>query len=184
MDMPTSNSSMLNFQDARWQNFTAGYRVPVDLRPLLRDLETTSSPEVAWDDLWDELHHQGDVGPGSSVAVPHLVRIHRLRGNVDWNTYALVSTIELARGRGDNPDVPEWAVVDYQTAIRDLANLGLAELPQANDSITTRPILALLALTFGARKHARLLAEYGEEELDELTGSTNAAAVARAITFA
>jgi hypothetical protein len=91
-------AAMLGFDDARWLTLTAGYRVPVDLRPLLRRLESGSHVESAWEELWGELHHQGDVGPGSYVAVPHLVRIHRSRGVPDWNTYALVATIELARG--------------------------------------------------------------------------------------
>jgi hypothetical protein len=53
----------------------------------------------------------GDVGEGSFVAIPHPVRIHRQRQVVDWNTYALAATVELARGVKTNPDVPEWARV-------------------------------------------------------------------------
>jgi hypothetical protein len=98
---------MLSFDESRWAELTAGYRTPVDLRPLLRRLEEVEDPKSAWDNLWQELYHQGVVGPGSYVAVPHLVRIHRLRGRADWNTYALVATIELARGRRGNPDVLE-----------------------------------------------------------------------------
>ena len=90
---------MLSFDDNRWLELTAGYRTPVDLRPLLRRLETVPNPKLVWEELWQELYHQGDVGPGSFVAVPHLVRIHRQRCVPDWNTYALVAAIELARAR-------------------------------------------------------------------------------------
>src|SRR5262245_30444165 len=112
---------MLSFDDARWAKLTAGYRIPVDLRPLLRQLESGSDSESAWEGLWGELHHQGDVGPGSYVAIPHLVRIHRQRGVVDWNTYAIVATIELARGKGRNPEVLDLDRPAYEQALRDLA---------------------------------------------------------------
>lgn len=110
---------MLSFADPRWPRLTAGYRIPVDLRPLLRRLESGSDTGRAWEDLWRELHHQGDVGNGSYVAVPHLVRIHRERGVPDWNTYALVATIELARARGSNPEVPGTDRVSYEQILPD-----------------------------------------------------------------
>jgi len=38
-----------------------------------------------------------------AVVVPHLVRIYRERRVLDWNTYAMVATIELARDSKKNP---------------------------------------------------------------------------------
>lgn len=159
---------MLSLDDSRWPLFEAGYRVPVDIRPLLRALETGADAEIAWDALWGELHHQRDVGVGSYVAVPHLVRIHRARNVVDWNTYALVSTIELARSQGTNPDVPEWARDDYESALAELGELGLEELPRAKDAEAVRAILGILAITHGARIYGRVLSELSEDEVAEL----------------
>lgn len=159
---------MLTFDDNRWAGLEAGYRRPVDLRPLLKNLESDADPQPAWDALWQELHHQGDIGPGSFVAVPHLVRIHRARGQVDWNTYALIATIELARGRGRNPDLPEWAADAYRAALHELGQVGLAELPRAADPETVRSILALLAVVHGARSYGRILLELTEDEVAEM----------------
>ena len=159
---------MLSLDDPRWADLEAGYRVPVDLRPLLRSLERATRPQPAWDALWEELYHQGDVGPGSYVAVPHIVRIHRLRGELDWNAYALVATVEAARGRCGNPDVPEWARFAYHTSLRALADMGRAELPRATSEEAVRSILALLALVFGAPTCGRLLITYTDDELAEL----------------
>jgi hypothetical protein len=159
---------MLSFADPRWPRLTAGYRIPVDLRPLLRRLESGSDTGRAWEDLWRELHHQGDVGNGSYVAVPHLVRIHRERGVPDWNTYALVATIELARARGSNPEVPGTDRVSYEQALQDLAGLGLRELSTAKDPETVRAILAVLAIVHGVRTYGRILAEFSEDEVLEL----------------
>ena len=106
----------------------------------------------------------------SFVVVPHLVSIHRARGVMEWNTYALVATIELARGRGRNPDVPEWARLDYEAALRELGEVGRAELPLATSSEAVRSVLAVLAITCGARVYGRVLAELTEDEVAELLG--------------
>jgi hypothetical protein len=97
-------------------------------RSLLAQLESEQTRKTAWHELWEELHHQGDVGEASYASVPHLVRIHRTSGVVDWNTYAIVAIIELARGKDNNPEVPTWLEEDYLRAIRELAEIGAAEI--------------------------------------------------------
>lgn len=159
---------MLSFDDQRWESLKAGYRVPIDLRPLLRRLETDEDTQPVWREIWQELHHQGDVGEGSFVAVPHLVRIHRQRNAVDWNTYAIAVTIELARGEDRNPDVPEWARQAYEDALYELGRIGLEELPRTtDDGETASSILAFLAVLHGARTYGRMMLEYSEEEILE-----------------
>jgi len=56
------------------------------------------------------------------------VRIHRKSGVVDWNTYAIVAIIELARGKGNNPEVPKWLEEGYLRAIRELTESGAGEI--------------------------------------------------------
>ena len=162
---------MLSLDDSRWALLEGGYRTPVDVRPLLTRLETDPDPQAAWDALWQELHHQGDVGPASFAAVPHLVRIHRARHSGDWTTYALVATVELARAKGRNPDVPEWGRTSYEAALHDLADLALAELRGATTLEAVRSILGLLAIVHGARTYGRVLMELTEDEVEELIGA-------------
>jgi hypothetical protein len=159
---------MLSFDDSRWETLKAGYRIPVDLRPLLARLESGEDPASAWQEVWEELYHQGDVGEGSFIAIPHLVRIHRQRGIADWNTYAIAATVELVRGKGGNPDVPPWARESYDHALRELGKLGLKELPDARERETVQAILALLAIVHGARTYGRILSEFTEDEVLEL----------------
>lgn len=71
---------MLSFADKRWSDLKGGYRMKFDPRPFLSSIETDEDTDAAWHELWEELHHQGDVGDASYAAVPHLVRIPRLRG--------------------------------------------------------------------------------------------------------
>jgi hypothetical protein len=163
-----SGLSMLSFEDPRWKGLNGGYRTAIDLRPILQRLESDRDANEAWHEVWQELYHQGDVGEGSFAAVPHLVRIHRLRGVADWNTYALAATIELARGRDGNPDVPPWARDSYDEALRELGQMGLQELSRASDQETVRSILGLLAIVHGARTYGRIFVEFSEDEVLEL----------------
>lgn len=87
---------MLSLGDPRWDELTGGYKVPYDPSAALSRLERG---EVAWDELWEELHHQGDAGAALYAAVPHLVRIGRSSPKRDWNLYGLVSMIEIERHR-------------------------------------------------------------------------------------
>jgi hypothetical protein len=159
---------MLSLDDKRWQNLEGGYRTQFDPRPSLSRLDTNDDTNAAWRDLWEGLHHQGDVGEASYAAVPHLVRIYRKGGAIDWNTYAIVAVIELARDDGKNPPVPKWLGEDYFQAIRDLAERGAVEVLQTKNPEEVRAILSILALSAGARTHAKFLVEYSAEELLEM----------------
>jgi hypothetical protein len=159
---------MLGLNDPKWEALIGGRRTRVDLRPFLQALESATDPTSSWEKLWDVLYHQGDIGDSAFAAVPHLVRIHVRRGVPDWNIYALAALIELARGERGNPDAPDWAKGAYSQALRDLAARGLVELPQSNDADTTRGILGLLAIVYGARTHGRVLVEFTEDEVLEL----------------
>lgn len=159
---------MKNADDRRWRNLAGGYRMPLDPRPLLAKLEAGQGTESTWHEVWDELHHQGDVGYASYSAVPLLVEIYRKNGVIDWNTYAIVAIIELARTKGHNPELPEWLKTDYFRAIRELAEIGVAEILRAVEAETVRAILSVIAIAKDLRTHAKFLVEYTEDELHEI----------------
>jgi hypothetical protein len=159
---------MLSYDDPRWDALEAGYRVPIDLRALLRRFERGDDLSATWDDLWQELFHQGDVGVGSFVAVPHLVRVYADRKEVDWNIYLLAATIELARAQNGNPDVPDWARQAYNDALNRLAGLATRELPSASNPETVRSMLGFLAVVYGARAAGGVLIDYTEDEIEQL----------------
>ena len=102
------------------------------------------------------------------LAVPHLVRIYRERGVLDWNTYAIVAVIELARDNKKNPEMPKWLRDDYLQAIRGLAEVGAREVLVTRDPEEIRAILSILALAADARTHARFLLNYSDKELEEM----------------
>ncbi len=157
---------MLGLDDIRWNDLTGGYKTPFDPRPLLTRLETEPDAATVWDELWEELHHQGDVGETSYAVIPHLVRIHRMHGVVDdWNTYAIVAIIELARTEPRNPKIPEWLEQDYFRAIEELAEVGIAEISRTKEPDAVRAKLSVIAIAKGLRNHGRFLVNYSESEI-------------------
>jgi hypothetical protein len=159
---------MLHFDDERWNNLTGGYKTPFDPRPSLQKLESRQDTATAWEELWEELHHQGDVGGASYAAVPELVRIHRSGGTASWNLYAMVAIIELARTEPHNPELPDWLREDYLRSIQELAQMGAKDVLCAEEPEAKRAILGVIAIASALRTHGRFLVTYSEDELSEM----------------
>lgn len=122
--------------------------------------------EYVWDELWDEPHHQGDVDTASYAAVPHLVRL--AKDKRDFNLYALVGVIEVKRHRKSNPPIPDWLLLDYPQAWRDLTALALQDLTGPCNSSLLQPALTVLALAKGLTQFGAVLLRLDESEIDEL----------------
>lgn len=59
-----------------------GYRIPYDASAPLIQLE---AGRHVWDELWNELHHQGDVGDASNcIAADHFLCLRDGWGKVSW----------------------------------------------------------------------------------------------------
>ncbi len=151
--------------DPRWKTLQGGYKIPYDPTPALRRLE---AGEDAWDELWDELHHQGDIGEASYAAVPHLVRIGRSLPSRDWNLYGLVSTIEIERHRKTNPALPAWMAESYRAAWHELLEVALEDLTSSNEPESVRSILGVLALAKGELQLGALIAHSDSSEIAEI----------------
>ena len=159
---------MLPLDDPRWPTLLGGRSVPYDPRGAFRQLEA-GEVDAGWGDLWDGLHHQGNVNQASFASVPHLVRIQLQRGRLDWNPYALVATIELARDAPENPPMLEWLRPSYDAALEDLFALAIREFSRAASPTEAQALLSVLALSKGDRRRARILLVYTDDELDEMT---------------
>jgi hypothetical protein len=156
---------MMELNDSRWQKLKGGYKIEYDATPALRRLELD---KAVWNELWENLHHQGNVGEASYAAVPHIVKICQTVAERDWNLYALVSTIEIERHRKTNPPIPSWLLKEYEHAWQDLLQLGLMDLQKTTDPILIRSILGTIAIARGNRKLGTLLVELDTSEIDEL----------------
>jgi hypothetical protein len=154
--------------DPKWEGLKAGYRIPYDPRPVLSKLASGVEVADAWDELWNELHHQGDVGEASFAAVTALVDLYSSNRQPDWNLFSLAVTIEIERHRKGNPPLPDWLREDYERAWRKLAELALAKLREDGvDPDTLQSTLAVLAIARGALKLGALINHLDSSELDE-----------------
>lgn len=126
-----------------------------------------------WEEIWEELHHQGDVGEASYAAIPAIAQIYAEQGQqLDWNVYALAATVEEARHGNDNPVMPTWLAAQYERGWAKLEACALAQLPLASDDELVSSILAVLALAKGKRTLARiaLLTEDERKEMLDTAG--------------
>jgi hypothetical protein len=155
-----------DFDDLGWIGLCGGYRVPYDPRAALRRLE--AGDIEAWEELWNELYHQGDVGEASYAAVPHIVRIHEARSRSDWNTYALVAMIEEARLDGRNPELPAYLKSAYDTAWARLVKTGIAQLGEAEEPTLVCSIIGVIAFSKKQHTLGRLAVAFTEDERQEL----------------
>ena len=162
---------MLPFDDKRWDELDGGYRDKCDPRPALNKLR--HNDDSAWDELWNDLHHQGDVGVASYAAVPHLVEIHRTRDVPAWQTYALLATIELCRSDDDNPKLPKWLQTSYEQAWKQVVSLGCRDLQRVSDETTIRSIYSAIALAKGVAALGEIILTCSAEELLEFAEAYN-----------
>lgn len=154
---------MISLDDVRWREFEGGYRVRYDASLALRSLR---DGENVWDELWTELHHQGDVGIASYAAVPQLVTIVAGLAFRDWNFYGLIATIETERHRKGNPPLPDWLTQSYQDAWTKVLEIAASDLARKCDEFTLQAILAVLALAKGELKLGALLSTVDSSEVD------------------
>jgi len=145
---------MLALTDPIWRELQGGYRTPYDASKALVQME---AGESVWDELWEELHHQGDVGEASYAVIPHLARIAAATGRSDWNLYAFAATIEIERHRKNNPPLPDWLSLSYRMAWQSLVKLALSDLSGKADELTLRSALSVIALGRGDLKLGALL---------------------------
>jgi len=155
----------MELDDPRWQKLKGGYKIEYNPTSALKKLGVD---KAIWDELWENLHHQGDVGEASYAAVPHIVKIGQKSVERDWNLYALLSTIEIERHRKTNPPIPSWLIEEYEQAWQNLLQLGLMDLQKTTDPLLIRSILGTIALARGNRKLGALLIELDTSEIDEL----------------
>ena len=99
----------MDLESKIWPTLEGGYRIPYDAsRPLRRLRDTSEKDEVEsiFVELWDNLHHQGDVGLASYLAVPQLVCICMGKKSLDSNYIGLCVLIENCRIEDHNPELP------------------------------------------------------------------------------
>jgi hypothetical protein len=144
-----------------------GYGQPCDPASLVSMVRAAPLDAEAWDHLWQELHHQGDVGVASYAAIPLLVDACASVAR-DWNFYGLIATIESSRHVKGNPVLPSWLEASHAEALQRAADLALTDLASRNQAkLGVQAALSVVALASGALELGRMLAMMDSSEIAE-----------------
>lgn len=159
---------MISLDDNKWKKLEGGYRIQYDASVPLKRLEqatTDEETESVFTELWDELHHQGDVGLASYYAVPHLIRIAKEKNLYNWNVFGLVATIEIAR-YSNNPKLPEELKPAYLHAIqKELPELITKGITGKWNTTMTAAALSAMAVSKGHIEMADAILKMEDESL-------------------
>lgn len=150
------NEPCLELDDSRWAELEGGYRgslydASVALSRL-KNANTSVEVTAIYQILWDELHHQGDVGLASYYAVPHMVSAAKSTQIIDYNVLGLVSLIEIQRHK-NNPVIPPLLYPAYSMALNELGSLAISIVNNDWDLSTASAALTAIAI---AKKQIKL----------------------------
>lgn len=119
-----------------WRKLQGGYKMVYDAsRPLkkLKAANRQNEMNAIFDELWENLHHQGDVGTASYLAVSHLVEICIEKKSLDWNFIGLCVLIENNRLQEHNPELPDEFQDIYFEGLSRLENYLLLNFKNITD---------------------------------------------------
>lgn len=159
----------MTLEDNKWKMLEGGYKIPYDASIPLRKLRDGQASDNAgvFDELWENLHHQGDVGLASYYSVPHLVDICLERNSFDWNYIGLCLVIEHRRQDSSNPRLPEELKSAYFDSLVKLEEYLLTNFKQIKDPTSLRLSLALFATVGGQSDLGRAIENMNEDVVKE-----------------
>ena len=153
----------LELHDPRWAELRGGYRTPENFPELLRDLSGAPTPE-----LWDALHHQGDVDLGSYASLPYLLDAAEnatAQDQVEW--IALSALILALRHAERNPQPPPWLAEQIRHSEDRLLRIALAALAQKEErnESSLAVLLGAVAVAQGQARLGNVLLDWQEDGL-------------------
>lgn len=161
---------MIQLNDPKWKELKGGYGTPYDASIALTKLEETKNSQEVDEilaELWEELHHQGDVGIASFFAVPHLVRIAKEKDRISSSLLGLIAVIEVQRHK-KNPKIPKEYQESYLNSLKVISDLIEIAKNRDWDLSFTATALSALAASKGQIKVAEALLNFDDEDvLDE-----------------
>jgi hypothetical protein len=149
---PNSYLAIMDLDNKLWASCKGAYNIPYDASRALRRLRDNSHPQDAkmiFAELWDNLHHQGNVELASYLAVPHLVSICISKNSFDWNYIGLCVVIENCRLKDHNPELVSEVESTYFDSLRTFESYLLLNFKSITDQTALRLSLALFATLRG-----------------------------------
>jgi hypothetical protein len=165
---------LLPLDDSRWATYRGGYnRAPYDVVPLIRRLHREGTSDMFWELVWDELHHQGDVGEASYALVPYVVEHLSRQRELDDQVFHYCVAVDLAQPENKNPPIPRELEFSYAMALRKLPVIGSQLLRRGCREAAVMGIAAATALAAGHRVLARAYIDFGRADALEYLHGLN-----------
>jgi hypothetical protein len=154
---------LLPLDDPRWSNYRGGYRTVFNPVVLIHGLLRDGATPAFWDEVWTELHHQGDVGEASYALVPYLVHWQSSQSKLSEQLFQYCVTVDLAQSEKGNPAIPPELEFSYALAIRELPALGYSLIRRGCPEEEVMGIAAATAIATGHRLLARAYLEFNKQ---------------------
>ncbi len=149
---------MLDLDAHQWKTMHGGYLLAYDASAVLLGFMKSSAPQkTAWDELWDNLYHQHDVGIASYAVMPWLLKIYLEKGWIDYQLPTYAFAVEEARSKYDNPPIPDWLAVDYRESVVGLIQYCMGKRAECDDPNFKKAVVLLEAIMVGALDLAELV---------------------------
>ena len=153
-----------------WATLEGGYKISYDASIALKTLRSTNDQTIidnVFSELWENLHHQGDVGFASYLSVPHIVSTCIDKKSFDWNYIGLCVVIEHCRLLEHNPKLPVEYKDEYFDALNKLEQYLLFNFKNIKDSEALRLALALFATLNGQANLGKAIVNLDNDVLTE-----------------
>jgi hypothetical protein len=163
----------MNLRNEKWTSLYGGYKIPYDASIPLRQLHSTNDQKIVaniFTELWDNLHHQGNVGLASYFSIPQLVDICIEKKLLTWNFIGLCALIEHCRLSSYNPVLPKELEHDYFESLKKLEQYLLKNFKSIQDETALRETLSLFATLNGQRDLGKVIQQLDDDMLKEFLG--------------
>jgi len=137
-------------ETADWSRLTDANGDPYDPRPALSAV-ASGDADAGYEELWERLHHQGDLGTAAYAAVPELVRLVQNAPLPEWRAYTLIATIDERRKADSSPPLPQWLSEPYAAAMAEVVEPATHHLRTTDADLEVRSLLAAIAQAKGQR---------------------------------
>ncbi len=162
---------MIDLNHDIWQELKGGQDTLFDASIVLKKLQEANDPKEinqVLKELWQGLHHEGNLGMASYFALPALVKIAREKKIFNWLFLLICSTIEQQRHLKDNPQLPASLVKYYNQGLDNLKLYVLENMQNEHNKLTQTTALATLATCNGQPKLGKAIQELNDSYvLDE-----------------
>jgi hypothetical protein len=150
--------------DSRWKSYQGGYRQPFDARPLVEALRSSPNDRSLWDTVWNELHHQGDIGEASYAFVTHLPSLITQAERPIEQALSFAAVVERQRCVSNNPPLPPELDCSYHAALRELLTISITAWPVTASPGKISAFCSLLAVASGQPVLSKAYFELGINE--------------------